>query len=333
MNEFLFKAERKYGQYAIRNLSLIIVLLYCTGFVLELFSSIGGVNIDILGYLSLNPYLILHGQVWRLVSWLLIPPDSFSPFIILVLYFYFSIGRSLEQVWGDFRYNIYFFSGILFTIIGAFIVYGLAFLIYDEELTSGIITAEELFTYVSIKDVVNMKYLILPGAWFRSISTYYLSISILLAYAMTLPEERILLMFFIPIRAKMLGIFYAVLIAFEVIEQIIVGNYCMVIIIVVSMLNAIIFFLLTKHYYSRNKIKSTYKRRADFTRKIRVAKVNMGQEAVHEGKTVFTRHKCAICGATELDGENIEFRFCSKCDGNYEYCSNHLYTHEHVKKI
>lgn len=29
---------------------------------------------------------------------------------------------------------------------------------------------------------------------------------------------------------------------------------------------------------------------------------------------------------------NLDFRFCSKCDGNYEYCSDHLFTHQHVRK-
>ena len=44
----------------------------------------------------------------------------------------------------------------------------------------------------------------------------------------------------------------------------------------------------------------------------------------------FTRHRCAVCGRTELDDDMLEFRFCSKCEGNYEYCMDHLYTHTHV---
>ena len=39
-----------------------------------------------------------------------------------------------------------------------------------------------------------------------------------------------------------------------------------------------------------------------------------------------THHRCAICGRTEKDGEDLEFRFCSKCKGNYEYCQEHLFT-------
>ena len=44
-----------------------------------------------------------------------------------------------------------------------------------------------------------------------------------------------------------------------------------------------------------------------------------------------TKHRCAICGRTELDGDMLEFRFCSKCKGNHEYCSDHLYTHTHIE--
>ena len=44
-----------------------------------------------------------------------------------------------------------------------------------------------------------------------------------------------------------------------------------------------------------------------------------------------TKHKCAICGQTEDDDPTLEFRFCSKCNGNYEYCQQHLFTHTHVK--
>ena len=48
--------------------------------------------------------------------------------------------------------------------------------------------------------------------------------------------------------------------------------------------------------------------------------------------TGITKHKCAICGRTEVDSPQMQFRFCSKCDGNYEYCEEHLYTHTHIKR-
>ena len=49
--------------------------------------------------------------------------------------------------------------------------------------------------------------------------------------------------------------------------------------------------------------------------------------------TPMYRHRCAICGRTEISDPDLEFRFCSKCEGNYEYCSDHLYTHQHIQKV
>ena len=43
-------------------------------------------------------------------------------------------------------------------------------------------------------------------------------------------------------------------------------------------------------------------------------------------------HKCAICGRTYADDPTLEFRFCSKCEGSYEYCQHHIFTNEHVKR-
>ena len=42
-------------------------------------------------------------------------------------------------------------------------------------------------------------------------------------------------------------------------------------------------------------------------------------------------HKCTVCGKTELTDPDMEFRYCSKCNGNYEYCMDHLHNHEHIQ--
>ena len=56
------------------------------------------------------------------------------------------------------------------------------------------------------------------------------------------------------------------------------------------------------------------KRKASYQRQVNRTK----SDAKHP------RHRCAVCGRTELDGENLEFRYCSKCEGSYEYCQDHL---------
>ncbi len=98
--------------------------------------------------------------------------------------------------------------------------------------------------------------------------------------------------------------------------------------IVASLLNFVVFFLT-----SRNRFHMTpkqMKRHIEFRKKAKQAEKRSKMQ-YHGANGQITKHKCAICGRTELDDANLEFRFCSKCNGNYEYCQYHLFTHEHVK--
>ena len=88
--------------------------------------------------------------------------------------------------------------------------------------------------------------------------------------------------------------------------------------IIISLLNFILFFLATRNYKSVSP--KEYHRKQTFKKQV----------SRPSGNSI-TKHKCAICGRTEKDDDMLEFRFCSKCNGNYEYCQNHLFTHTHVK--
>ena len=96
--KLLNKMERRFGRYAIRNLSTVVIATYVIGYLIMFISP------DSLNYLALSPYMIFrHGQVWRLITWVLIPPGSLSIWTAIMLFFYLSIGTSLERVWGNFR--------------------------------------------------------------------------------------------------------------------------------------------------------------------------------------------------------------------------------------
>ena len=173
MNRFLDKMEKKIGRFAIPNLSLYLIVGYGIGYILGLTGS--------LEFLNLNPDLILHGQVWRVITWILMPPTSLNIFTIIMLFFYYSIGRSLERTWGTFRYNVYLFSGMLFTVIGAF----------------------ALYAFCSLTGATN---LVVIGSEIGSVfSTYYITLSIFLAFAACYPDMRVLLYFFIPVKIKWLA--------------------------------------------------------------------------------------------------------------------------------
>lgn len=300
MNKFLYKLEKKIGKYAIKNLPLTLILCYITGYMLNM------VNNNFLTYFTLNPSLILKGQIWRLITWIVIPPEQFDILTIIMLYFYYSIGTTLERVWGTFRYNFYIFSGIILTVIGSFVLYAIAPHI-GTALFHGLSSYPE-------------NYNMLVSLLF---STYYINMSIFLAYAATFPNAQILFMFIIPIKVKILGIIYALFIFKDFYNSVFEVRF----IIIVSLLNFLLFFLITRNYRSFSP--KEIKRRNTFKRAVREGS---GVVTPMRGKSVITRHKCAICNKTELDDESLEFRFCSKCEGNYEYCSDHLFTHEHVKK-
>ena len=272
---WLDKLEKKFGRFAISNLTMYLIGAYIIGFGIYYFLP------GLFKWLTLEPYFILKGQVWRVISWVLVPPSGSLISIIFIVLLYYSLGTALERAWGTFRYNVYIFSGILFTVIGAFALYFIV--------VTGMIGYGGLF------------------------STYYINMSIFLAFAVSYPDMELLLYFIIPIKMKWMAILYAVFILYGFIA----GNFISKVAIAASLLNFVVFFLSTKKGYSpkQQMRKKKYQK----------------QSRPHMTYSNGARHRCAVCGRTELDDPNLEFRFCSKCNGNYEYCQDHLFTHEHVK--
>ncbi len=277
------KLQRRFGRYAIPNLTMYMIILYAAGYVLELFGS------SLLSYLTLEPALILEGQIWRLITWVIIPPGQFDIFTLIMLMVYYSLGTALERTWGTFRYNLYIFTGTITTLIGAFVVYGI-FALQGTQILLG-----------------------------TTFSTYYICLSIFFAFAASYPDMQMLLYFIIPIKIKWL----ALLDACYILYAFIMGNWVNRVVIIASLFNFLLFFLGEIQYWRVSP--SELRRKHKFKKQ-----VNSAPHSHTNKKNQITKHKCAVCGRTELDGDDLEFRFCSKCEGNYEYCQDHLFTHEHV---
>lgn len=288
------KWEKKFGKYAIPNLTYILIGCYVLGYLLNALAP------SLMSWLTLNPYAILHGQVWRLVTWVISPPSSFDIFTIIMLLFYLSLGSSLERIWGTWQYNVYIFTGILLTVLGSFICMGIFYLVYGEAA------------------VMVMSSLCASGAW--QFSTYFINMSIFLAYAATFPNAQVLLMFVIPVKVKWLGIIYGAMLVYEMVSYFRIGltvyaeYWFGVAAIAASLLNFLIFWLRSRNHMHWNP--KQVKRKMEFRQDIK-------------RNPKITKHKCAVCGRSEEDDPSLEFRFCSKCNGNYEYCQYHLFTHQH----
>nr|WP_314462165.1 rhomboid family intramembrane serine protease [uncultured Clostridium sp.] len=269
--KFFYNLERRFRKYAIPNLMYYIIGMYGTGLFLQLFAPE-----FYLQYLALDAQKILSGQVWRVVTFMIYPPGGGSLFGSLIgMYLYYMLGVNLERIWGAFRFNVYFFMGVIGHVAAALVV------------------------YIFFKQRIYL-------------TTEFLNYSLFFAFAATFPDLEFLLFFVIPIKAKWMAMFNGIYFLYEFI----MGNMATRVTIVMSLINFFVFFLLTRDLNRFNP--KEIKRKQNFHRQMKI----MPQGGTH--------HKCAVCGRTEKDSPNLEFRYCSKCEGSLEYCSEHLYTHKHV---
>ena len=191
MNNWLNRLECKYGRFGIPNLTNILVAGQVLVFAVELF-----VNSAITLWLGLSRFLLLQGQVWRVLTFVFIPFSGGSILsVVLGIYFTWFIGTALEREWGDFRYTVYFLLGMAGTVLAC------------------------LLTGVTA-------------------STYCLSLSLLLAFAMLYTEVQILLFFVIPIRVKYFGLLAAAMWVLSFATASLPGKLSLLL----SMLNVWVFF-------------------------------------------------------------------------------------------
>lgn len=274
MSNIINKMERRFGRYAIPNLMLYIIIANVVGYLLLM------INPTFLLYLSFSMKAILHGQIWRIVTYIFMPTSTNLLSLVLFCLVYYMIGLSLERAWGAFRQNLYIITGLLGQVLGAAVVY-----------------------FVTGQDMI----------W---LNTSYLNASMFFAFAALFPDMQFYLYFIIPIKAKWMALISGVFYIYEFITSswTNVSGWSTKVMIIMSLINFLVFFAATRNYRRVSPVQM--KRRHTFEKN---AKPTSGP-----------KHKCAICGRTELDGDDLEFRYCSKCEGHYEYCQDHLYTHKHV---
>ncbi len=300
------KLEKSIGKFAIPRLINYLIGGYAVGYLFEFLAQ--ALGFSFITYLTLEPYYIIHEfQIWRVITWVLIAPQQNILFALIMMFFYWQLGTVLEQTWGTFKFNVYIFGGIIFTVIGAFLLYGI---------------------YFALNGAPSM-----IGAYF---STYYINMSIFLAFALSYPDMQILLYFIIPIKMKWMAVVYGVLIFFEFFSVGWAGRVA----IIASLLNFLIFFVTTRNWHSISPKEFARKQRyrqatgqgfggyAGFGKQDRPGQQ---ERQVQRPKEPVGRHKCAICGRTDVSNPELTFRFCSKCNGNYEYCNDHLFTHPHIQ--
>lgn len=277
-NRYIDRFCYKHPNFGIRNLMLFIVIGNAAVYIFSMMDTTG----DFLRYLYLSPYLILRGQIWRLVTFVLVPENTNLLFLAVFLYFYYFIGSSLENQWGTGKFTVYYIFGMLLTIIYSFI--------------ASLITGFNQLFYIGAS---------------------YINLSMFFAFATLFPDNRVLLFFIIPIKIKWLAYLNA---AYFVVSMI--GGRTLLPLI--ALLNYLLFcgdILLSslktiKYRSSKNVV--------NFQKAARQYRAQQAQAPY--------RRRCEVCGKTDTEYPDLEFRYCSRCEGYHCYCAEHINNHIHFKE-
>ena len=265
----------KHPRFGISNLMLYVVIGNVIVWLFSMMDSTG----SLVNLLCFSPAHILRGQVWRLLTFALIP-NSTGLLALIFFYFYYFIGKTLEDKWGTARFNIYFFTGVLLTVIYGFILYF----------------------------VTGVSY---------SITAYYIYLSMFFSFAALFPDLQVLLFFIIPIKMKWLAIVDAVIFIVDIVQLPFPVN----LLPIVAVLNFLIFCGDELFSYIRPRRRSQRKAAVNFKREV--------QRMNYENKTKPYTRRCEVCGRTDTDHPELEFRYCSRCAGYHCFCIDHINAHQH----
>lgn len=201
--KWLTSLERKFGRYSIKDLMKYIVILNAAVFLINYLIP----DTQLYAKLMLFPDRVMQGEVWRIISFLLVPDQSSPIWVIFTLYLYYIVGSNLENQWGSFKFNIYYLIGVIATIAAAFISYALA-------------------------PEMGGSRLYLP------VTTMHLNLSLFLAFARLYPNYEILVFLLLPVKVKYLGWINWAIIAFSLIFN----PITMKLAALASIINYLIFF-------------------------------------------------------------------------------------------
>lgn len=289
--------RRRFERFCFRNRdkgipNLMLLISLGTG-ALYLFTMFTN-NTVLYNMLTFDRALILQGQVWRLFSYVLTDFRSGILLMFISLVCYCSLGQAIENLWGTCRFNLFYFTGVIMMDIYCLIFGGQA-------------------------------------------HAYYLNLSLFLAYATMYPNAQFLFMYVIPVKAWIFALLDLALVLFGLMVYPFPANLFSVI----SLANYFLFF--GKDVV--NVIPLSW--RANFNRLMRQGKkavtpkkeqpkvvpfptAGSYEATVAKPKAPYT-HRCTVCGRTDTEFPDLEFRYCSRCQGYHCYCEDHISNHTHIQ--
>ncbi len=300
---FCFRNRNK----GIPNLMLYIVLGNAAVYLLSMITQ----NFVLYDILCFDRKLILQGQVWRLFTYVFTSFSASSNFLLVAISYlcYYSIGKAIENVWGTFRFNLFYLSGVLLMDIFAMAFGGI---------------------------------LIQNGGYFIDFSNYYrsmgtsLNLTLFLSYATLYPNAHFLLFFIIPVKAWIFALLDLILTAVDIFSlSYPVFAFPHNLFPLVAIANYLLFFgkdvLNILPLSWRVNAGKLFKKKAEKkTGTIPFPSAGSYQATVATPTAPYT-HRCTVCGRTDVSNPELEFRYCSRCNGYHCYCEEHISNHQHIE--
>ena len=241
--------------------------------------------------LSLIPAQVFHGEIWRLVTFIFIPVSG---------------------------------SNIFWTAISLYFYYSIGTAMEREWGTTKFNVFYLCGVILTVITGLLIGLLIPAFSHFSLVNMYYVNMSLFFALASLYPDLQFLLFFIIPVKAKWLAWADIALFAVSMLRSIIGGVWPLALLPAIAFINYLLFF--------GDSISAMFGRTAGRVRhqaNPRTISFKKAQKAAQANKGYL--HKCAVCGKTDTDYPDLEFRYCSKCNGYYCYCADHIHNHVHIE--
>lgn len=235
---------------------------------------------------------IFQGEIWRLITFIFVP------------------------ITGDFGILRFSIPGTSFfmTVLSAYFYYWIGSLLEREWGTARF----NCFFFAGV--ILN----IIFGLGFGFSSMHYVYLSMFFAFAVLFPDMQILFMFILPVKAKWLAWINAALFAWDFVRSLFFGLWLWAFLPLVAILNFFVFF-----WSDFTEALSDRKRRYQHRHSQQTVNFKKATQTTYDKKGYI--HKCAVCGKTDTEYPDLEFRYCSKCNGYYCYCMEHINDHEHIQ--
>ena len=255
---------------------------------------------QIYGFLLFDRNAILQGQVWRLFTWVFTAGGGNILTTLILLYCYYLLGRAIENAWGSLKFSLFYLSGILLMDIFAMACGGIE--IVDEE--NWVIYTSQYFS-----------------SYYAIYMSSFLNLSLILCYSTIYSQATFLALFIIPIKAWLLALFYLAYVLFEVVRMctpLMMFPHCLFPLVAIG--NYFLFFG-----------KDVLNLFPSFPTRKKKQTVNIHIRKNETKQTQSYTHRCTVCGRTDVSNPELEFRYCSRCNGYFCYCEDHINNHTHVE--